>query len=128
MTPRGSEASWSFFFLIWLGFLCAQVSFENCDTIEWLFLRKVPPSNLQLYAFLPEYHPILPTVPPPQACTGRKQPRTYKTSPQATCYLPRVGEQRSKLLPYLPGFLDKAKNPRRLRIYKEEIKDTGQQI
>ena len=99
-----------FFFLIWLGFLCAQVSFENCETIEWLFLQKVPNSNLHLYVFLHEYHLILPTVPPPQACTGRKQPRTYKTSPQATCCLSRVGEQTSKLLPYqhTTGFLNKA--------------------
>ena len=99
-----------FFFLIWLGVLCAQVSFENCETIEWLFLQKVPNSNLHLYVFLHEYHLILPTVPPPQACTGRKQPRTYKTSPQATCYLSRVGEQTSKLLPYqhTTGFLNKA--------------------
>ena len=68
--------------------------------IRGLFLQKVPNSNLHLYAFLPEYHLILPTVPPPQACTGRKQPRTYKTFPQATCYLSRMGEQTSKLLPY----------------------------
>ena len=65
-----------------------------------LFLQRVPNSNLHLYAFLPEYHLIFPRVPPPQACTGRKQPRTYKTFPQATCYLSRVGEQTSKLLPY----------------------------
>ena len=29
----GSEAFWSFFY-IWLGFLCAQVFFGNCETLE----------------------------------------------------------------------------------------------
>ena len=41
---------------------------------------------------------------------GEKAARTYKTSPQATCCLSRVGKQTSKLLPYqhTTGFLNKA--------------------
>ena len=72
-----------------------------------LFLQKIPNSNLHLYAFFPEYHLI---VLPPQPYKEKKQPRTYKTAPQATCYLSRVGEKTSKLLPnqYTSGVFEQS--------------------